>query len=136
MAAAAAGGHRRPASTRQQQPTPPPPQAAAALYAEQVGADDDSWYETVGERDRREAAMAATVFPYRWSRTEHLTLRPPCHGGDPSDADHPLPWILLDVRAYIADHRNATTAATELSNGHQIQITICIAPPPLVGVDG
>uniref|UniRef100_A0A0E0AND4 DUF1618 domain-containing protein n=1 Tax=Oryza glumipatula TaxID=40148 RepID=A0A0E0AND4_9ORYZ len=74
----------------------------------------------------------ATVFPYRWSRTEHLTLRPPCHGGDPLDAHQPLPWILLDVRAYIADRRNSTTAAADLGNGHRIQITIFTAPPPLV----
>uniref|UniRef100_A0A0E0M4F5 DUF1618 domain-containing protein n=1 Tax=Oryza punctata TaxID=4537 RepID=A0A0E0M4F5_ORYPU len=74
----------------------------------------------------------ATVFPYRWSRTEHLTLRPPSHGGDPLDADEPLPWILLDVRAYIADRQNATTAAADLGNGHRIQITIWTAPPPLV----
>ncbi|EEE67675.1 hypothetical protein OsJ_25313 [Oryza sativa Japonica Group] len=62
----------------------------------------------------------ATVFPYRWSRTEHLTLRPPCHGGDPLDAHQPLPWILLDVRAYIADRRNSTTAAADLGNGHHL----------------
>uniref|UniRef100_A0A0E0M4E9 DUF1618 domain-containing protein n=1 Tax=Oryza punctata TaxID=4537 RepID=A0A0E0M4E9_ORYPU len=79
-----------------------------------------------------EAAAMATVFPYRWRRTEHLSLRPPCHGGDPLDAHQPLPWILLDVRAYIADHQNATTAAADLGNGHRIQITIWTAPPPLV----
>ncbi|KAJ1284026.1 hypothetical protein BS78_03G172200 [Paspalum vaginatum] len=72
---------------------------------------------------------------HRWSRTHHgshLTLRPPCHGEDPTDADHTLPWILLDVRAYIADRRNATTACTELNDGHQIQITVCTAPPLLI----
>uniref|UniRef100_A0A0E0M4F4 DUF1618 domain-containing protein n=1 Tax=Oryza punctata TaxID=4537 RepID=A0A0E0M4F4_ORYPU len=74
----------------------------------------------------------ATVFPYRWSRTEHLTLCPPSHGGDPLDADETLPWILLDVCAYIADRQNATTAAADLGNGHRIQITIFTAPPPLV----
>ncbi|KAJ1283965.1 hypothetical protein BS78_03G168000 [Paspalum vaginatum] len=51
---------------------------------------------------------------------------------DTADADDPLPWILLDVRAYIADHRNATTTCIELNDGHQIQITVCTAPPPLV----
>uniref|UniRef100_A0A0D9XGM9 Uncharacterized protein n=1 Tax=Leersia perrieri TaxID=77586 RepID=A0A0D9XGM9_9ORYZ len=47
--------------------------------------------------------MVATTFPYRWTRTKHLTISPPTHG-----AGHlPPPWILLDI-------------------------TICIAPPPLV----
>ncbi|BAF25816.2 Os09g0557300 [Oryza sativa Japonica Group] len=74
----------------------------------------------------------ATVDRYMWNKTEHLTLRPPCHGGDPLDAHQPLPWILLDVRAYIADRRNATTAAADLGNGHRIEITIFTAPPPQV----
>jgi hypothetical protein len=70
----------------------------------------------------------ATVFPYRWTKTKHLTERPPTHG-HPPDAH---PWIVLDVRAYIADRRNSTTATIVLSNGRKIQITFCIAPPPLV----
>ncbi|EAZ10052.1 hypothetical protein OsI_32356 [Oryza sativa Indica Group] len=74
----------------------------------------------------------ATVDRYMWNKTEHLTLRPPCHGGDPLDAHQPLPWILLDVRAYIADRRNAATAAADLGNGHRIEITIFTAPPPQV----
>uniref|UniRef100_I1QR83 DUF1618 domain-containing protein n=1 Tax=Oryza glaberrima TaxID=4538 RepID=I1QR83_ORYGL len=67
-------------------------------------------------------------------KTKHLTLRPPCHGGGDGDGDGGHPdWILLDVQAYIADRRNATTATAMLSNGgHQIQVTICVAPPPLV----
>ncbi|EAZ10064.1 hypothetical protein OsI_32368 [Oryza sativa Indica Group] len=69
---------------------------------------------------------------YPLTRTIHLTLRPPCHGGDPSDADHPPEWVLLDFRAYVADRRNATTATARLGNGHAIQVTICAAPPPLV----
>uniref|UniRef100_A0A0E0QUZ4 Uncharacterized protein n=1 Tax=Oryza rufipogon TaxID=4529 RepID=A0A0E0QUZ4_ORYRU len=74
----------------------------------------------------------ATAFPYSFTRTKHLTLSPPSsHGGDAAD-HRPLPWILLDVRAYIADRRNSTTATIVLSNGRKIQITFCIAPPPLV----
>uniref|UniRef100_A0A0D3H9Y1 DUF1618 domain-containing protein n=1 Tax=Oryza barthii TaxID=65489 RepID=A0A0D3H9Y1_9ORYZ len=74
----------------------------------------------------------ATDFPYSFTRTKHLTLSPPSsHGGDAAD-HRPLPWILLDVRAYIADCRNSTTATIVLSNGRKIQITFCIAPPPLV----
>ncbi|EAZ45648.1 hypothetical protein OsJ_30316 [Oryza sativa Japonica Group] len=67
-------------------------------------------------------------------KTKHLTLRPPCHGGGDGDGDGGHPdWILVDVQAYIADRRNATTATAMLSNGgHQIQVTICVAPPPLV----
>uniref|UniRef100_A0A0E0KRP3 DUF1618 domain-containing protein n=1 Tax=Oryza punctata TaxID=4537 RepID=A0A0E0KRP3_ORYPU len=74
----------------------------------------------------------ATVFPYRWTKTRHLTLCPPTHGHPPDDRRHPPPWIILDVRAYIADRQNATTATIDLINGYQIQITICTAPPPLV----
>ncbi|EEE70206.1 hypothetical protein OsJ_30302 [Oryza sativa Japonica Group] len=70
----------------------------------------------------------ATVFPYRWTKTKHLTERPPTHG-HPPDAH---PWIVLDVRAYIADRQNATTATTSLTSGRKLQITICAAPPPLV----
>ncbi|EAZ10051.1 hypothetical protein OsI_32355 [Oryza sativa Indica Group] len=74
----------------------------------------------------------ATAYPYSFTRTKHLTLSPPSsHGGDAAD-HRPLPWILLDVRAYIADRRNSTTATIVLSNGRKIQITFCIAPPPLV----
>uniref|UniRef100_A0A0E0M4E8 DUF1618 domain-containing protein n=1 Tax=Oryza punctata TaxID=4537 RepID=A0A0E0M4E8_ORYPU len=73
----------------------------------------------------------ATAFPYDWRRSKHLTLQPPSHGGDVDQRN--LPWILLDVRAYIADRRNSTTAYVDLSNGGcRIQITFCIAPPPLV----
>uniref|UniRef100_A0A0D9XGI3 DUF1618 domain-containing protein n=1 Tax=Leersia perrieri TaxID=77586 RepID=A0A0D9XGI3_9ORYZ len=60
----------------------------------------------------------------------HIRVRPPSHG-DSYDAHHPT-WILLDVRAYIDDRQNETTAFVELSNGHQIQVTFCTASPPLV----
>ncbi|KAF0905771.1 hypothetical protein E2562_008825 [Oryza meyeriana var. granulata] len=54
-------------------------------------------------------------------RNEHLTVSPFCYGHGDSRPDD---WVLLDVRAYIADRQNATTATTELSNSHQIQVTI------------
>ncbi|XP_052168715.1 uncharacterized protein LOC127785319 [Oryza glaberrima] len=78
--------------------------------------------------------MASMAKGRRLWKTKHLTLRPPCHGGGDGDGDGGHPdWILLDVQAYIADRRNATTATAMLSNGgHQIQVTICVAPPPLV----
>uniref|UniRef100_A0A0E0B6I4 DUF1618 domain-containing protein n=1 Tax=Oryza glumipatula TaxID=40148 RepID=A0A0E0B6I4_9ORYZ len=82
--------------------------------------------------DRSRGSHPSMSKNYPLTRTIHLTLRPPCHGGDPWDADHPPEWVLLDVRAYVADRRNATTATARLGNGHAIQVTICAAPPPLV----
>uniref|UniRef100_A0A0E0EUV7 DUF1618 domain-containing protein n=1 Tax=Oryza meridionalis TaxID=40149 RepID=A0A0E0EUV7_9ORYZ len=82
--------------------------------------------------DRSRGSHPSMSKNYPLMRTIHLTLHPPCHGGDPSDADHPPEWVLLDVRAYVADRRNATTATARLGNGHAIQVTICAAPPLLV----
>ncbi|GJN26282.1 hypothetical protein PR202_gb14203 [Eleusine coracana subsp. coracana] len=41
-------------------------------------------------------------------------------------------WANVDVTAYIADRRNATTACGRMSNGVKIQVTFCTAPPPAV----
>lgn len=77
--------------------------------------------------------MASMAKGRRLWKTKHLTLRPPCHGGGDGDGDGGHPdWILVDVQAYIADRRNATTAAADLGNGHRIEITIFTAPPPQV----
>uniref|UniRef100_A0A0E0INI2 DUF1618 domain-containing protein n=1 Tax=Oryza nivara TaxID=4536 RepID=A0A0E0INI2_ORYNI len=109
-------------------------QGVSLRDAERIVYDDNGCsykQSTISQYFTTSAAMA-TAFPYSFTRTKHLTLCPPSsHGGDA--ADHgPLPWILLDVRAYIADRRNSTTATIVLSNGRKIQITFCIAPPPLV----
>ncbi|CAN6250316.1 unnamed protein product [Urochloa humidicola] len=60
------------------------------------------------------------------------SLRPPAHDHHPPDeASAPGSCAVLDVRAYIADRRNATTAYGRLSNGDEIQVTFCVAPPPV-----
>ena len=38
--------------------------------------------------------------------------------------------VLLDVRAYSAAVRNASTASSKTSTGHPIEVTFCIARPP------
>ncbi|CAN6269429.1 unnamed protein product [Urochloa humidicola] len=59
------------------------------------------------------------------------SLRPPAHDHYPPDeAGAPGSCAVLDVRAYIADRRNATTAYGRMSNGGEIQVTFCVAPPP------
>ncbi|KAL6652428.1 hypothetical protein ACP70R_011353 [Stipagrostis hirtigluma subsp. patula] len=60
------------------------------------------------------------------------SLRPPRHGYSPNDEAPPPSWVLLDMYAYIADRRNATSACGTTSNGKPIQVTFCTAPPPLV----
>jgi hypothetical protein len=40
-------------------------------------------------------------------------------------------WVLLDRKAYFADHENATTAtATSSTTGHTVKVTFCLADPP------
>lgn len=47
------------------------------------------------------------------------------------DASNGLPsWTLLDTRVYFAHRENSTTAKTETSRGHTIQVSICFAHPP------
>ncbi|CAN6236385.1 unnamed protein product [Urochloa humidicola] len=50
----------------------------------------------------------------------------------PDEAAAPDSWAMLGVRAYIADRRNATTAYGQMSKGGEIQVTFCVAPPPVV----
>nr|TKW05328.1 hypothetical protein SEVIR_7G168500v2 [Setaria viridis] len=61
----------------------------------------------------------------------HPSLHPPPHGYPPNEAS-PTSWILLDLRAYIADRENATSAWSKTSDGKAIRVTSCTAPPPLV----
>ncbi|CAL4934205.1 unnamed protein product [Urochloa decumbens] len=58
----------------------------------------------------------------------HPSLCPPPHGDPPIK----VPWVLLDLHAYVADRENATSACSEMSNGKAIRATLCTAPPPLV----
>jgi hypothetical protein len=64
---------------------------------------------------------------------QEASLRPPVEDHQlPSEAGAPSSWAILDVRAYIADCRNATTAYGRLRNGAEIQVTFCVARPPVV----
>ncbi|TKW05996.1 hypothetical protein SEVIR_7G213300v4 [Setaria viridis] len=58
----------------------------------------------------------------------HPSLCPPLHGHPPNN----VPWVLLDLHAYVADRENSTSAYSEMSNGKAIRVTFCTAPPPLV----
>ncbi|RLN25510.1 hypothetical protein C2845_PM07G37150 [Panicum miliaceum] len=61
------------------------------------------------------------------------SLHPPTYGNDADRADSTRPdWVLLDFRAYFADHRNATTAACKTRDGKEIQVTFFPAHRPRV----
>ncbi|TVU03583.1 hypothetical protein EJB05_50900 [Eragrostis curvula] len=53
-------------------------------------------------------------------------LRPPPHG------EAETSWALLDLLAYTADRENSTSACGKMSNGKDVRVTFCTAPPPLV----
>ncbi|KAL6841104.1 hypothetical protein ACP4OV_029073 [Aristida adscensionis] len=80
----------------------------------------------------REDPIGHTIHP--------ASLRPPSHplsssgaaGGDDDDDDHATKWVLLDLTAYIADRRNASTAAAFTRAGHAVHATLCAARPPRV----
>ncbi|CAL5017930.1 unnamed protein product [Urochloa decumbens] len=70
--------------------------------------------------------------------TDHPSLHPSRHGynyRDDASASSPedTSWVLLDLKAYIADRENSTTACAAMtSNGETIRVTFCVAPTPLV----
>ncbi|CAN6310559.1 unnamed protein product [Urochloa humidicola] len=55
----------------------------------------------------------------------HPSLCPPLHGDPPNK----VPWVLLDLHAYVADRENATSAYSEMSNGKAIRATISARRP-------
>jgi hypothetical protein len=64
---------------------------------------------------------------------EEATLHPPALWRRPEDDDDAaagIPWVLLDLEAYVADHRNATTAFSRSGSGKEIQVTFFLARPP------
>ncbi|CAN6336798.1 unnamed protein product [Urochloa humidicola] len=68
-------------------------------------------------------------------RLEKATLHPPVHWRRPEDDDDAaagIPWVLLDLEAYVADHRNATTAYSCSGSGKEIHVTFFLARPPRV----
>ncbi|KAL6841101.1 hypothetical protein ACP4OV_029070 [Aristida adscensionis] len=78
----------------------------------------------------REDPIGHTIHP--------ASLRPPSHPSSSSAAaaaaadDHATKWVLLDLTAYIADRRNASTAASFTRAGHAVHATLCAARPPRV----
>ncbi|CAL5080181.1 unnamed protein product [Urochloa decumbens] len=61
------------------------------------------------------------------------TLNPPVLAADEEDAaSQALPWVLLEVEAYVAKRENATTAFFETWDRKQIQVTLCPRRPPRV----
>ncbi|CAL5028365.1 unnamed protein product [Urochloa decumbens] len=70
--------------------------------------------------------------------TDHPSLHPSHHGynyRDDASASSPedTSWVLLDLKAYIADRENSTTACAAMtSNDETIRVTFCAAPTPLV----
>lgn len=68
---------------------------------------------------------------------KHPSLHPPLHGysDSPSEAEAEAPqpsWVLLDLKAYIADRENYTSARAETTDGTPVRVTFCAAAPPLV----
>ncbi|KAF8737905.1 hypothetical protein HU200_014013 [Digitaria exilis] len=64
---------------------------------------------------------------------EKPSLRPPLHGYYRREAEAPrTSFALVDLKAYIADRDNYTSASCKLSDGTHIRVTFCAAPPPLV----
>uniref|UniRef100_A0A0D9XGX0 DUF1618 domain-containing protein n=1 Tax=Leersia perrieri TaxID=77586 RepID=A0A0D9XGX0_9ORYZ len=55
------------------------------------------------------------------------SLRPPTLGSATAGAS-----VLLDLRAYVADHGNATTAKSKTRSGQPIEVSFWTAPPPRV----
>ncbi|KAK3145061.1 hypothetical protein QOZ80_4AG0322340 [Eleusine coracana subsp. coracana] len=41
-------------------------------------------------------------------------------------------WVLLELKAYVADRENSTSACSVMSDGLPIRVTLCAAPPPVV----
>ncbi|CAN6171951.1 unnamed protein product [Urochloa humidicola] len=61
------------------------------------------------------------------------TLNPPVLAADEEDAaSQALPWVLLEVEAYVAKRENATTAFSQTWDRKQIQVTLCPRRPPRV----
>ncbi|XP_006661559.2 uncharacterized protein LOC102715790 [Oryza brachyantha] len=63
-----------------------------------------------------------------WPTILEESLDPPVH----SAAATATPWVLLDFQAFMANHRNATTAKSQTRSGHPIEVSFWTAPPPSV----
>lgn len=73
--------------------------------------------------------------PKDFIKQEKATLHPPALWRRPEDDDDAavaIPWVLLDLEAYVADHRNATTAFSHSESGKEIQVTFFLTRPPRV----
>ncbi|CAN6225379.1 unnamed protein product [Urochloa humidicola] len=64
-------------------------------------------------------------------RLEPSTLHPPVLSADDvAAAEEILPWVLLELKAYVAKRDNATTAFSRTWDGKRIQVTFCARRPP------
>ncbi|KAE8770501.1 hypothetical protein D1007_57742 [Hordeum vulgare] len=71
-----------------------------------------------------------------WTRYHHTSMHPPSiparrHPKDSAD-DAPLPWVLLNDRAYLAGESNHTSALSRTRHDDEIQATFFLADPPFV----
>ncbi|CAN6201967.1 unnamed protein product [Urochloa humidicola] len=61
------------------------------------------------------------------------SLNPPAlSAADDAAAQQKLPYVLLELKAYVAKRENATTAFALTCNGNPIQVTFCARRPPSV----
>uniref|UniRef100_A0A0D3FU22 DUF1618 domain-containing protein n=1 Tax=Oryza barthii TaxID=65489 RepID=A0A0D3FU22_9ORYZ len=77
--------------------------------------------------------MAWTSLEGKHFLDSSLVLPPHGHHHAPSDDDAHRSSALVDLMAFIADRRNATTARCAMRNGPELQVTLCVdAPLPRV----
>jgi hypothetical protein len=72
------------------------------------------------------------VLDFLWENPIGITIIPASLCPPTLAAASSCSWALLDLKAYIADRANATTAKDFTRAGHQIQAMLCLASPPLV----
>ncbi|KAL6838442.1 hypothetical protein ACP4OV_031687 [Aristida adscensionis] len=61
------------------------------------------------------------------------SLKPPAlSAADDAAAREALPWVLLELQAFVSRRRNATTASTKTKDGEQISVTFFPRRPPRV----
>ncbi|CAN6299613.1 unnamed protein product [Urochloa humidicola] len=102
------------------------------LEAEQCQQFMDLELETT--RGRRESTSRGLggVLDFIWKDPIGVTIMPASLRPPTLAASSSCSWALLDLKAYIADCRNTSTAKDATRAGHEIQATLCLARPPRV----